>query len=375
MSVIPDEQLIDRIYEAAIVPDLWKAVLDQIARRVDAAGTGLFLLTDKASQSAIWSDAVHDLCTGWIEGGWQAKTQRASRMMALNHAGFVTDCDVYAPGEMEQDEAVVNYLIPAGFGYGAGTGITMPTGEVAVYSVERRYATGPFTRVDCLKLDPLRPHLARAALLSCRAGLERARVMASTLEAIGIPGAVVRHSGKLLAANAMFERLMPAVIQDCRDRLHLVDVRADSLLSGALENLKEQTSRGGIGSIPVPSNEHRPPMIVHLLPVRGAAHDLFLNASAVIMVTPVDRASAPTAEVLQGLFDLTPAEARVAEGIGRACSVEDLAKQQGVSPDTVRTQVKAVLAKTGVRRQTELINLLVGKTYPAASPAKPRQSK
>ena len=302
--------------------------------------------------------------TGWIEGGWQARTQRAPRMMALNHAGFITEADVYGPGELEQDEAVVNYLRPAGWGYGAGTGITMPTGEVAVYSIERLYKTGPMTREDCVKLDPLRPHLARAALLSARAGLERARAMASTLETLGIPGAVVRPNGKLLAANPMFEQLMPALFQDRRDRVRLVNAGADALLASALEGFAGRTTFRGVSSIPVPPAEARPPMIVHLLPVRGAAQDFFLDASAVVMVTPVDRSSVPTAEVLQGLFDLTPAEAKVAQGIGSATSVDALATSLGLSRETVRTQLKAVLAKTGAGRQTELISLLAGKTFP-----------
>lgn len=366
MVVLPDELLIDQIYEAALVPELWKPVLDGIAGRVDAAGSGLFLLSNNSNSSAIWSDALHDVWMGWIAGGWQAKTQRAPRMMALNHAGFVAECDIFEGDEIEQDEAIVNYLRPAGFGHGAGTGIVMPTGEVAIYSVERRFTTGPFTRDDCVKLDPLRPHLARAALLSGRVGLERARAMASMLDVIGIPGAVVRHGGKLLAANSMFETLMPMVVQDRRDRLRLVDDRADGLLADAFDNLRRGTTPNGVGSIPLPSDDGFPPMIVHLLPVRGAAHDLLLNAFAVVMVTPVDRANVPAAEVLQGLFDLTPAEARVAQGIGRAMSVDDLARSLGVAGATVRTQLKAVLAKTGIRRQTELISLLAGKSYPRA---------
>lgn len=364
MTEIAEEALIDRIYEAAVIPGLWKEVLDQVAHRVDAAGAALFLVSERVSPSSIWSDAVDEVCRNWIDGGWQAKTQRAPRMMALNHAGFVCDIDIYAPGEVELDEAYIHCLRPAGFGHGAGTGITMPTGEVAVYTVERRYETGPFSREDCIRLDRLRPHLARAALLSLRAGIERARSMTDTLETLGIPGAVVRQGGKLLAVNAGFEHLIPAVIQDRRDRLRLVDGRADGLLASAFENLTDGSSTGFIGSIPISRASSGPPMIVHLLPVRGAACDLFLQATAVVMVTPVDRSSVPDAEVLQGLFDLTPAEARIAQGIGKAIDVETLARSLGVKPLTVRTQIKAVLAKTGVRRQTELSNLLAGKVYP-----------
>jgi DNA-binding CsgD family transcriptional regulator len=78
------------------------------------------------------------------------------------------------------------------------------------------------------------------------------------------------------------------------------------------------------------------------------------------VVTPVDRAAVPTAEVLQGLFDLTPAEARVARGIGQAETIDTLAEATGVNRETVRSQLKAVLAKTGTRRQAELGLMLTG---------------
>jgi DNA-binding CsgD family transcriptional regulator len=105
-------------------------------------------------------------------------------------------------------------------------------------------------------------------------------------------------------------------------------------------------------------------MILHLLPVRGAANDIFSQATSLLVVTPVDRAVVPTAKVLQGLFDLTPAEARVARGIGEAQTVEALALSAGVSIETVRSQLKAVLSKTGLSRQQELINLLAGNMLP-----------
>ncbi len=107
-------------------------------------------------------------------------------------------------------------------------------------------------------------------------------------------------------------------------------------------------------------------MILHLLPIHGAAHDVFSRATSLLVVTPVDRGAVPTAKVLQGLFDLTPAEARVARGISEAQTVEGLALSAGVSVETVRSQLKAVLSKTGLSRQQELINLLAGTMLPAS---------
>jgi DNA-binding CsgD family transcriptional regulator len=65
-------------------------------------------------------------------------------------------------------------------------------------------------------------------------------------------------------------------------------------------------------------------------------------------------------EVLQNLFDLTAAEARLA---ARLCAgesdVPEIAKEFGVSVSTLRTQIRSVYGKTGVRRQLDLARLLI----------------
>ncbi len=99
-------------------------------------------------------------------------------------------------------------------------------------------------------------------------------------------------------------------------------------------------------------------MVVHLVPVRRAARDIFTAAASIVIVTPVSRGEAPSATVIQGLFDLTPAEARVARLLAGGDSVNEIAAASSTSAGTVRNQLKAVFAKTGVSRQGELISLL-----------------
>jgi len=157
---------------------------------------------------------------------------------------------------------------------------------------------------------------------------------------------------------------MPDIAQDGRNRLRLTDSGADALFADALEELRTAATYRAVTSIPVAASNVMPPVIVHLLPIRGAAHDFFLNGSAIMIVTPVDKGLVPNAEVLQGLFDLSPAEARVARGFAAAHTIDTVAEAIGVSRETVRTQLKAVLAKTGVARQAELVSLLAGKALP-----------
>lgn len=65
-------------------------------------------------------------------------------------------------------------------------------------------------------------------------------------------------------------------------------------------------------------------------------------------------------DVLQGLFDLTAAEARIARHLLEGSTASDIAANDEVSINTVRSQIRSILVKTGVSRQTDLIGLLSG---------------
>jgi DNA-binding CsgD family transcriptional regulator len=64
--------------------------------------------------------------------------------------------------------------------------------------------------------------------------------------------------------------------------------------------------------------------------------------------------------VLNSRLRLTPAEARIALGVARGETLAAIAAANGISVQTVRTQLKAIFTKTGVHRQAELAILIIG---------------
>jgi len=64
-------------------------------------------------------------------------------------------------------------------------------------------------------------------------------------------------------------------------------------------------------------------------------------------------------EILQGLYDLTPAEAEILRLLAEGRSLEEVAQQRGITMNTVRSQLKQVFAKTDTRRQGELVRLVL----------------
>jgi DNA-binding CsgD family transcriptional regulator len=355
--LVVGEDLIDQVYEAAAVPELWDGVLDRVARQFGSIGGLLFTHN---SQYNAWagSSVMRPLFADFVERGMEPHNPRTERAFARTHCGFISDHELFTPEEMDRDP-FYQYLRSKGGGWCAGTVIRAPSEDLVVFSWERRFEDGPFSAEAVAALDPLRAHLARAALISGRLGLERARAASEVLGLIGLPAAVLSRSHRLLAANKLLDDLVPRVVQDRTSRIGLVDKRADSLLSLALQQLDGQ-SANQVRSIPIAATTDAPASIVHVVPVRGAANDIFAAASCVLVLTTVSQQAVAPTQVIQGLFDLTPAEANVAQGISGGKTVEDIATATGVAVGTVRQQLKSVFSKTGVSRQAELVGMLAG---------------
>ncbi len=68
------------------------------------------------------------------------------------------------------------------------------------------------------------------------------------------------------------------------------------------------------------------------------------------------------AQFIGSLFDLTPAEARVAGLVAAGLELCEVAQQQSVSIHTVRAQLRSVMDKTGTHRQAEVVHLVLRAT-------------
>jgi DNA-binding CsgD family transcriptional regulator len=352
------ETLVDRIYECAFAPEHWPGVFDELAKIAGARGGFLFTANRQVINWAA-SASMQAGMQAFVAGDFYSRTSRPARARASGHAGFVREYDVYTDEELAADPIYRDLLWPAGLGWCAATAISLPTGDELFLSVEREHALGPVEVAAIEQLDALRPHLARSALMAARLQLERARAATATLAAIGLPALVFDPLGRVLVANELAERLSDHMHWRAQDRFALKDSKADALLRGAMETLESEGVESN-RSFPVRGPEAEISMIAHVVPIRRSARDLFAQCVGVLILMPAKTPQAPSVELVQSLFDLTAAEARVARSLTMGQTVDEIASEKGVSSHTVRTQVRGVLEKTGSRRQADVIALLGG---------------
>jgi DNA-binding CsgD family transcriptional regulator len=96
------------------------------------------------------------------------------------------------------------------------------------------------------------------------------------------------------------------------------------------------------------------PLVLDVFPLSSQAYR-FNFAPRVLVVARSPRGSkAKRAAILRATYALTPAEIQITEYLAEGQSAELTAAKRGVAVETVRTQIKAIMAKLGVSRQVEL---------------------
>jgi DNA-binding CsgD family transcriptional regulator len=350
------QELIDRIYECAFVPEQWPGTLDTLSEMSEGAGGSLYIFGRDATLLTA-SSSARERAAGALRGGFAQRGQGLARVLASSRSGFITERDIMTSDELEQEPLYRDFWRPAGIGSMVVTTVELPTRESLLLLFTRWLKQGPADRGLIDELDRLRPHLARSALMTARLQLERARVASKTLAALGLPALVLDRRGKVLAANSLIEDLSGFVHWRAFDGVSFTDRAADRLLRDAIATI-DLAHGASVRSFPVRTEETA--MVAHLVPIRLSARDIFASCAATLILTPMTAPQAPPVELVQSLFDLTPSEARVARSLATGDSVEDIAVRSGVTANTIRSQVRGVLEKTGCTRQAQVVALLSG---------------
>lgn len=368
-----EDPLIDQIYEAALLPVRWQAVLGRMSGLAGGEGAvlvargpqGLRMETSSAEFRRFVEDYFHHFPTGG---------ERLRRLAALQRQGFVSDLDVFTETELRHEPMFRDFLWPRGMGQGGAAMFRLPTGDELILHVEGRRTAGPLpSRMDLAPLDMLRPHVARAAMFAARLDFQAAQTAVDALTRLGLAAAALGSQMDLRLCNPDFETELATGttwLQRGAGRIALRDPAAQSMLVAGLARLQ---GAGQVGSIPL-VGWGAPPAVLHLLPVRGAVRDIFAATAALLVVTRQRQGLPQAAPLLAALFDLTPAEADVARRLQAGQRLDAIAREGGKSLETVRNQLKRVLEKTGCRRQSELLLLLSHLVPGWAAPGPPPQA-
>lgn len=357
--------LIARLYEAALDEQQWSGMATHIAQAFDATSAvikishavqtsaDILQTTDNfaiAQTDPQWADHWHrhDL---WVE-------EAARRQLA----GATTSQSLMPDSQLEQTGFYNEWLKPLMIHTMVGALVPLAEDGTGVIGIHRPKGADHFDQHDARKLDALTPHLQQA--LRLRQHLHQAqlgtRALEQALMATQLAVVAVDSDAKVLFANGPAESLLrsESPLKLTAGRLNTRQAREDAQLQRLIQAACQPRPEPIPGAMRL-TPDGPCPLTLTVVPLTRRAHELHATGpAALIMIRglqgPADRA----ADTLRQLFALTPAEARVAIALAQGYSPEDIAARSGIGLGTVRTHVKSALAKTGTKRQAQLVALV-----------------
>ena len=237
-----------------------------------------------------------------------------------------------------------------------GITVTLPQGYGSL-AVHRARSQPPFDADDEAKFAAVLDDFKRVLRLRVRLMAERqsTKLDKQTLDALGSPIVVVAADGRVLRTNAAAERSLTRVqgLRQAGGRLVADDSRSAARLERAI-SLATAPAQPKAGAVMVERGDGLAPYALTIAPLPSETK----GRCAMILYLDPDAEDATLIDRLRALFDLTPAEARIAADLGLGYSALQIAARRGVRPNTLKTQLRLIAAKTGRSRQSEIASLV-----------------
>lgn len=362
-------ELIGRIYDCAIEPDLWPQTMKAICEELRCLLGAILLVDMKHSRHRVMAHCNAE------EFARRSIGEHAEEMTAIyRNAPPVMRNSPDQPLVLSRDvpESVYrnmpyyrDLIIPMGICDSLQSIVLREPHRVGVFAANRHESVGFVTEREVAITRMLAPHLRRAVTISDLMGIKalEAHALSATLDNFQTGVIVVAADGSVLHANDAARRMLDqgGLIRLINGRLMACETEANDELARALALASSNEADIGANGIGIalngPSGE---PAIAHVLPLaKGDLRTrLVPQAAAAIFVSKSDESLPSDMSAIGRTFALTPAETRLLEHLVQGGTLVDVAAAIGISVATAKTQLSHIFSKTGVTRQADLIALV-----------------
>jgi len=361
-----------RLYDAALDPTKWPAVLGDLRHALNAQvaqlnladlGTATILasfdhgMTDEQRHHYLsYSDFRH--------GDPRTKLIQQSLFKPFHCRQYLT--------EEEWHGSPIYRAVHSRWGMDYTLGYAVPlddSGLIAVLGFTRHRDTGVFTQDDLDHISLYVPHLRRAfeVMMTLAAARDVTATFVTAFDRLEQAVLIVDRFGRLRHANAAARALLA-------DQRGLME--HDGLIqahdAGTVAALRSAILDAGVAAMTgvpleprglnLPDAPHGPALWATVSPLATDAQSttgLMTDGGLVgLFVTDPARRYETDPERLQRLFGLTGTEAAIAAGLAEHGSARTLAEATGRNYETVRGHIKVIREKTGASSQGTLVRLV-----------------
>jgi DNA-binding CsgD family transcriptional regulator len=157
-------------------------------------------------------------------------------------------------------------------------------------------------------------------------------------------------------------------LQIVRSRLVSRDQAATAALDRAVHALLWRADGASLQPPVVMRREEGQPILAYASRLSGVAADCFAPCQVIAVLVDLEARVRLVERDLMSIFNLTPAEARLASRLSSGDSIEEIAGQLSITYETSRKQLKSIFQKTNTHRQAQLVALLAQFSVGRSSP-------
>jgi DNA-binding CsgD family transcriptional regulator len=362
-------ELVDLTYKAAANPECWTTLIERLAS-VTGGISGTIHHQNRANLESSFSTSwgLDPSALVLYANYYGFRNPFVTTKPELIKSGTVYPSQVWCPDEtFLRSEYYNDYWQCQGLHHLIGAILQNDKTTFSVLSIFRPAGGVEFDETECLLLRALMPHLQRAFQLHSKIqGLEKkARVIEETLNGLSAAIVLLDHKGYVIFANKLAEALFKSqtYLRLSSTGLRAAQPAEDKRLASIIHSaVTTGTGNGGHsgGTISISRGAVQSPMHVLVSPLRTETLYFGKSVPAVaIFISDPEREPCLPAEWLQHLYDLTPAEARLAHLLVSGNDLKQAAEELRVGISTVRSQLKSIFAKTNTSRQSDLIRRLL----------------
>jgi DNA-binding CsgD family transcriptional regulator len=350
------ERVTTSLVAASLGQQEWGDALETVAEATNSFGAVLLPVVGSlplvsATRSMAQSFDVY-ASDGWIE-----RDERYRGIKAFMHAGVVTDDDCM-PSELRKRSGFYQDFL-AKCGLSSFAGVRTGRGQnVWNLSLQRSHAQQNYTASEIDWLAALSNRLDAVVEASMALAMARGEAMLDAFQFSDRAALLLDRAGKVVRVNDAASLLLRGGdLQVAHGRILLNAPHAMEQLNRALKSLLWTRDSALVPPIVV-AKRGPGKLLIYPMGLSGLTDSPLSAFHAILVIADTDATRSVHVSTLRRAFDFTEAEARLAAAMADGQDLATFATAKGITKETARNQLKALFAKTGVRRQAELTSLL-----------------
>jgi len=368
-SAMPEKTIQDfvsRIYDAALDAAQWETVLHKLTVAVEAEQSILRLLDTKSknieqvyayNKDPHWVQAYIDYYVN--EDPW-LDILASSEPMNLTCTHHVIADRTYKKMSFYNE-----FIAPQQVFYGLGGFINIKKDNTCYLSLHRNLKKGGFSEHNLTLLNSLAPHIQKSVLINERIqGAEfKENLFSDALSQLSGPLLLVNKYEKIVFINEAAEKVIKntADLSIKNNRILMQNHGYNKYLQQLIVQATLKRTDGVLkqgGAMRYADSATTLSILVS--PVNSARINpgVLSDEIALILLSVNNSPPALTEAMLKGLYHLTHREACLTLSLCQGLTLDEIAKKQCRSKNTLRAQLRSCFDKTGVSRQAELIRLV-----------------